>query len=1085
MTDKAVPPRRAAAKPSTPPARTSTIEARPLAQVLRSAANCACGGGCPRCQTPALQRQATSETEGALDTATAVRTAQRGGQALPEALRAYFEPRFGQDFSQVRVHTDGQAAQAARGVQAKAYTTGRSIVFGEGQYAPGTTEGKRLLAHELTHVVQQSGQGATPAAVSRDFYDTAMAELQAEEEIKNKQWNRAYGRDPSKQYGSERGSIDEDVTFIDQNKQKKTRHQPRLGAASGAVSPQGKQGTKMDMSIALSDADVEAVMMDSGYGTKDQNEIKQAAVGAGASITEAFRLMQIDTLEAQALYLAHAAVESRGLRSMTAQADPAVVGKFPGRGPLQVTFQQQYVKALAYLDEQVARLESQGLKDEAAKARAASSAVKADPAAAADPRYAFIFSAAAMHASGGVQASSEMVDKTANFGGTGPEDRWETGGDNFNAKIAHWTNEKAKGNAAATERLAFWGGVKAAGQRKANAYNRALATLQKNVLKDAPAAAPETAPLQRQAIDLSTPGDAAEREADATADRVLRMADPAPSGQQPGASPQGAGTSAPMIQREPTTTPATTPAAPATDNKAAPKPDPDKDAKLKEAAKKVEDHPLIVGLISDMYQDLRYRRDFSADERFKLKLKGTESASYSALFSAAVLPSGGAGGLQYGDSFGSNLSVFGKYLDAIEPLTPSNSLKTDLVSRMLGMRIDEYLGSPTFIKRLSDNAQTVIFLAMVAQIGILTKDRASPATADEGGLVDETWNADLMLAKTMIGLIFKEKLKAPGIFDVGPLLTPTHPAYAKDNYFGGNLLSGLNVDAASSPNGGNLLHLGGTLNLAKLAGAGGDKLGAADLDDPRKYRGWQGSVWGDYQHLLPTPELSAQGREPDRRFRAGALFGSQGMFILADVGGHYSGPEAKQLTSMFFTEGLAYAPGEGPLKKVGFKITQMNWKAGDSLAPTDASGAGTAGAATRVQPFGAFDINLGGGSSLAFGGSAGITSVTGQPINLSDWRGDISYTYLGTGGTADKPAFRIELSGSGSQVDYFNKASPTLYGMRAKMQIDSTFYGLQVNTGADKIDPARAAQMPDPHGGEGPNAVPGGNSVLVVVGVLQ
>lgn len=1077
MTDKAVPTRRATAKPPAPTTRPATIEARPLAQVLRSPSGCACGGGCPRCQT--LQRKEAAETDGALDTDTALQTARRGGQALSPAMRAFFEPRFGQDFSQVRIHTDSQAAQAAHGVQARAYTTGQSIVFGQGQYAPDTDEGKRLLAHELTHVVQQAGQGAAPAAIARDFYDTVTAELQAEEEIKNKQWNKAYGKDPSKQYGSERGSIDEDVTFIDQNKNKKTRHQPRLGAASAATSPQGKQGTKMDMSVAITDADVEAVMMDSGYGDKDQAEIKQAAAGAGARVTEAFRLMEIDTLEAQSLYLAHAAVESRGLRSMTAQADPAVVGKFPGRGPLQITFQQQYVKALAYLDEQVARLERQGLKDEAAKARAASSAVKADPANAADPQYAFIFSAAAMHASGGVQASSEMSGKTANFGGTGPEDRWETGGDNFDAKLAHWTNEKAKGNQAADERLAFWGGVKAAGQRKTNAYNRALSTLQKNVLKSAPAAAPEAAPLQRKAIDLSVPGDAAEREADVTADRVLRMADPAsPAGP---ATVRGAGTSAPMIQRDPTpaaTTPAapTTPAKPATD---------DKDAKLKEAAKKVEDHPLIVGLVRDMYLDLRYRKDFTDDERFKFKLKGTESASYSALFSAAVLPSGGAGGLQYGDSVGSNLSVFGKYLDAIEPLTPSNSLKTDLVSRMLGMRIDEYLGSPTFIKRLGDNVETVIFLASVAQIGLMTKAHASPATADEGGLVDETWNADLMLAKTMIGLIFKEKLKAPGIFDVGPLLTPTHPAYAKDSYFGGNLPTGLNVDAASGPNGGSLLHLGGTLNLAKLAGAGGDKLAPADLDDPRKYRGWQGSVWGDYQHLLPTPELSAQGREPDRRFRAGALFGSQGMFILADVGGHYSGPEAKQLTSMFFSEGLAYAPGEGPLKKVGFKITQMNWKAGDSLAPTDASGAGTAGAATRVQPFGAFDINLGGGSSLAFGGSAGITSVTGQPINLSDWRGDISYTYLGTGGTVDKPAFRIELSGSGSQVDYFNKASPMLYGLRGKMQIDNTFYGLQVNTGADKIDPARAAQMPDPHGGEGPSAVPGGTSVLVVLGVLQ
>jgi hypothetical protein len=74
---------------------------------------------------------------------------------LPESTRAFFEPRFGADFSQVRVHTDSNAAESARGVNALAYTLGRDVVFGAGSYAPGTTGGNRLLAHELTHVVQQ------------------------------------------------------------------------------------------------------------------------------------------------------------------------------------------------------------------------------------------------------------------------------------------------------------------------------------------------------------------------------------------------------------------------------------------------------------------------------------------------------------------------------------------------------------------------------------------------------------------------------------------------------------------------------------------------------------------------------------------------------------------------------------------------------------------------------------------------------------------------------------------------------------------------------------------------------------------
>ena len=65
------------------------------------------------------------------------------------------ESKFGHDFSQVRVHTDARAAESTRAVNALAYTVGRNVVFGAGQYEPGTSEGRRLLGHELTHVVQQ------------------------------------------------------------------------------------------------------------------------------------------------------------------------------------------------------------------------------------------------------------------------------------------------------------------------------------------------------------------------------------------------------------------------------------------------------------------------------------------------------------------------------------------------------------------------------------------------------------------------------------------------------------------------------------------------------------------------------------------------------------------------------------------------------------------------------------------------------------------------------------------------------------------------------------------------------------------
>src|SRR5260370_6332906 len=74
---------------------------------------------------------------------------------LDEATRAFMEPRFGHDFGRVRVHNDDSAARTNRALNARAYTVGEHILFGAGQYAPDTETGKRMLAHELCHVVQQ------------------------------------------------------------------------------------------------------------------------------------------------------------------------------------------------------------------------------------------------------------------------------------------------------------------------------------------------------------------------------------------------------------------------------------------------------------------------------------------------------------------------------------------------------------------------------------------------------------------------------------------------------------------------------------------------------------------------------------------------------------------------------------------------------------------------------------------------------------------------------------------------------------------------------------------------------------------
>jgi hypothetical protein len=81
------------------------------------------------------------------------------GQLLPESMRRFFRPRFGYDFSQVRIHTSAIAAEAARNINAHAFTVGKNVVFGGGYYAPESLEGRKLLAHELTHVMQQNLMG--------------------------------------------------------------------------------------------------------------------------------------------------------------------------------------------------------------------------------------------------------------------------------------------------------------------------------------------------------------------------------------------------------------------------------------------------------------------------------------------------------------------------------------------------------------------------------------------------------------------------------------------------------------------------------------------------------------------------------------------------------------------------------------------------------------------------------------------------------------------------------------------------------------------------------------------------------------
>lgn len=154
---------------------------------------CSCGGmansegecaGCRAKRLAMLQRQATTGTEPLTAPQIVDEVLNSSGQPLDAETRAFMEPRFGYDFSHVRVHTDGRAAESARAVNALAYTVGQDIVFATGQYALGTGEGKRLMAHELTHVLQQTS-GVQPRDKFEQEPEQVTRQLSLEDESDN------------------------------------------------------------------------------------------------------------------------------------------------------------------------------------------------------------------------------------------------------------------------------------------------------------------------------------------------------------------------------------------------------------------------------------------------------------------------------------------------------------------------------------------------------------------------------------------------------------------------------------------------------------------------------------------------------------------------------------------------------------------------------------------------------------------------------------------------------------------------------------------------------------------------------------
>lgn len=139
------------------------VQAKPLAASISPIAQRAVGGEeieeeeTVQAKPSQHQSEADGSFEAGSDLESRLAQSKGGGSPLPEGTRAFMESRFGADFSDVRAHTGAEAVQLNREISAQAFTHGTDIYFGSGKYSPDTDTGKQLLAHELTHVIQQRG----------------------------------------------------------------------------------------------------------------------------------------------------------------------------------------------------------------------------------------------------------------------------------------------------------------------------------------------------------------------------------------------------------------------------------------------------------------------------------------------------------------------------------------------------------------------------------------------------------------------------------------------------------------------------------------------------------------------------------------------------------------------------------------------------------------------------------------------------------------------------------------------------------------------------------------------------------------
>jgi hypothetical protein len=445
-------------------------------------------------------------------------TAGSTGAPLPSGARTRFEASLGADLSAVRVHTGDASATAASQLGARAFAVGQDIHFGAGQYRASDLFGSHLLAHEVAHTVQQGSRSGGPQTKLEVSQPGDAFEVEADRAadammrgapatvsrsatgIARAAWNAAYGsQDPTTATddGSGKGTALSASGYKDKIN---TPGGPTLKPASDPANTGGKtvhkskfRMTKDELMEVLEAAQgKQALKYMLGQGSlpvpDDNRKHAEAELAKYMQYCErAFDTMMIDTIEAQALFIAHGAGETAFAKMQEGQtkdtsfeSDPtkqkvsgstaATTGEkyrdgvaimdgpmrygqqengyrdgvdpthaidgsqagfdktFIGRGAIQATFKTSYVQAIEFMIKRAEDLRAQaaGMPDgpdktdalkKASELDAAADAIKAEPRNAADPKYAFLFSAAYMQMSPMVKSSAGGFTNSGMTGG--------------------------------------------------------------------------------------------------------------------------------------------------------------------------------------------------------------------------------------------------------------------------------------------------------------------------------------------------------------------------------------------------------------------------------------------------------------------------------------------------------------------------------------------------------------------------------------------------------------------------------------------------------------------------------------------